>query len=108
MILSVHLADVGMRRALSSVLPNAPRQGDVPGLRYATTTLVAPLSAGLLPRPRLAHVGLIAAWDDDAALDAFLDSDPLAQRLAGGWRVRLEPLRAFGTWSALPHAPHRS
>jgi hypothetical protein len=105
MILSVHLADVGMHRAISSVLPSAPRTGNVPGLHYATTTISAPLSAGLLPRPRLGRVGLIAAWDNDAALEAFLDSHPLAKRLAGGWHVRLQPLRAFGTWSALPDLP---
>ena len=46
---------------------------------------------------------LFAAWEDEAALDAFLASSEVAER----WRalgaerfdVRLEPLRARGTWS---------
>jgi len=105
MILSVHLADIGTRRA-AGVLRSTPRPGDVPGLRCATTTITAPLSASLLPRPTLGRVGLIAAWDDDAALEQFLASHPLAERLAGGWHVRLQPLRTFGTWSALPDLPN--
>ena len=104
MILSVHLADLGVHRT-AGVLRRAPQPEEVPGLRYATTTITAPLSGGLLPRPRPGRVGLIAAWDDDAALDGFLSRHPLAERLAGGWRVRLQPLRAFGAWSALPDMP---
>src|SRR3954468_16043041 len=104
--LSVHIADVGAR-AVPGILLSRPR---TPGLRYATTTVAAPLGAGLVPKPQLGRVGLIAAWDDDAALDAFLDGDPLARRLAGGWHARLEPLRASGAWRALPElsAPERA
>ncbi|HET9185388.1 MAG TPA: hypothetical protein VFN82_04520, partial [Solirubrobacterales bacterium] len=32
---------------------------------------------------------------------------PLAERLAGGWRVRLEPLHVFGSWAAMPGLPQR-
>src|SRR3954453_6853102 len=104
--LSVHIADVGAR-AVPGILLSRPR---TPGLRYAATTAAAPLGAGLVPTPQLGRVGLIAAWDDDAALDAFLDGDPLARRLAGGWHARLAPLRASGTWGAPPglSAPGRA
>lgn len=68
------------------------------------TTLTAPL-ASAVPVPRPGRAGLIAAWDDDAAVDRFLAADPLAARLAGGSHVRLEPLRASGKWSALPDLP---
>jgi hypothetical protein len=46
--------------------------------------------------------GLIAAWEDDAALDGFLAHHPVAEQLAGGWRVRLRPMRIFGAWPELP------
>lgn len=101
MIASVHIADVGVRSTLRA-LSASPSPADVEGLRYAAVMLTAPLGARLLPSPRPGRVGLIAAWDDDDSLERFLSSYPLAQRLAMGWHVRLEPLRAFGSWSALP------
>jgi hypothetical protein len=104
MIVSVHLADVGVRAAAASVRVR-PDAAALPGLRYAETTIAVQLGGGLLPAPRLGRVGLIAAWDDDAALDRFLTGHPFAQRLAGGWHVRLEPLRAAGAWSGLPDLP---
>ena len=48
---------------------------------------------------------MIASWDDDAALDEFLAGHPLADRLSGGWHVRLEPLHVYGSWSGFPDLP---
>jgi hypothetical protein len=104
MIVSMHLADVGPRASLS-ILRVPPRAGEVPGLRYAETMVGAELAGVLLPRPLLGQAGLLAAWDDDAALERFLASHPLARRLAGGWHVRLQPLRVSGAWSGLPDLP---
>lgn len=101
MIASVHIADIGVRSALA-VLRRAPRPGSIPGLRHADVGLAAPLSRRLRPEAQPGRVGLIAFWDDDDALGAFLADHPLAARLAGGWRVRLAPLRAHGAWPGLP------
>lgn len=49
---------------------------------------------------------MIAAWDDEAALDRFA-SHPLASELAQGWQVRMEPLRVFGAWPGLSGLPER-
>lgn len=100
MILSVHIAPV-RPGALPAVLRARPSS---PGLRWGTTAITAPLGGGF-PPPRPTGVSLIAAWDGDEALDRFLSDDPLAARLAGGWHVRLEPLRATGEWSPLPDLP---
>lgn len=101
MIASVHLADIGPRTALS-IVRKSPKPGRVDGLRHADAALAAPLRASIRPGPDLGRIGLVAFWDDDAALDRFLADDPVAVTLAGGWRVRLEPLRAFGSWPGLP------
>src|SRR5947208_4552487 len=98
---SVHIANVGLGSALR-VLRRAPRPGSVPGLRQANVALAAPLSAKVRPAPDFHRVALIAFWDDDDSLDRFLRDDPLAARLAGGWHVRLEPLRKFGSWPGVP------
>jgi hypothetical protein len=101
MITSVHIANVGPGAALS-LLRKVPKPVETSGLRHADLTFTAPLSASILGRPDLGRVALLAFWDDDAALDRFLADHPVAQRLAGGWHVRLEPLRAFGSWPGLP------
>jgi hypothetical protein len=101
MIASVHIANLGIGEALS-VVRRAPRPGEVVGLRHANVAITAPLSAALLGRPDFRRCALVAFWDDDHALDRFIAGDPLAAKLAGGWHVRLEPLRAHGSWPGLP------
>jgi hypothetical protein len=104
MIVSVHIADVGVARA-RLVLRTRPRPADIHGLRYAETTIAAPLGGSLLPRPQLGRVGMIATWKDDDALERFLAEHPLAERFRGGWHARLQVLRASGTWSRLQGLP---
>jgi hypothetical protein len=105
-IVSVHLTEVGWRRA-PSMLRSRPDLSGIPGLTYAERVLSLPLRDGPVPRPGPGRVGLIAAWDDDRALDGFLSDHPLADRLAGDWHVRLDPLRVFGSWSRMPGLPKR-
>lgn len=101
MIASVHIADVGARSALA-IARKAPAPGSIAGLRNADVGLAAPLRSALLPSVQFGRVALIAFWDDDAALDHFVAEDPLAAKLASGWRLRLAPLRAHGSWPGLP------
>jgi hypothetical protein len=101
MLLSVHLADLGLARALSAHRLRA-RPGLVEGLVYAELTTLAPLGPRLAPTPTPGRLGLIAAWERESALEEFLERHPLARQLAGGWRVRLQPTRIFGAWPELP------
>jgi hypothetical protein len=107
MIASVHIADVGVRSALGA-LRKTPNPAATTGLRYATVALAAPLSGSFRPSPDPRRVGLVAFWDDDRALDQFLADHPIAGKLASGWQVRLEPMRAWGTWPGLPDELPRS
>src|SRR5438093_13758477 len=100
MIASVHVADVGLRSALA-VLRRAPKPGTVAGLRRADVGLAAPLRGSPNPVPQR-RACLIAFWDDDEALDRFLAGHWMAAALAGGWRVRLEPRRVYGSWPGVP------
>ena len=93
MIATVHLVDRGVRSTLRS-LGLAPQRDETPGLREARTVIAAPLG-GRVPAPQFGRLGLVAFWEDDAAVDAFLAGDhQLVERLAGGWSARLDPLRA--------------
>jgi len=103
LILSVHIADVGLRAP--ALLAAAPRARALAGLLWAKTMLGADLTPRLAPAPRPGRVCLVAVWEDDAALERFLAADRLARALAGGWHVRLAPLRAWGAWRPLPGLP---
>ena len=97
MLLSVHLIPSSASQSLARLRWSPAPTG---GLIWSETLLATPL--GQKGPPRLDGNGLIAAWQDDAALDAFLADDPLAERLDGGWHARLEPLRAYGSIPELP------
>ncbi|HYJ22731.1 MAG TPA: hypothetical protein VEW07_12005 [Solirubrobacterales bacterium] len=104
MIVSVHIVDVGPREA-AEVLLRPPKPRRVPGLTYAETTTTAPLGEPLLPPRRLGPIGMIAAWENNAALERFSRVHPVARHFAAGWQVRLEPLRVFGAWAGMPGLP---
>jgi len=100
MIVSVHLADVGRLQAQRLVLQGLS-SSRVPGMRYGEVVFAADLGRRI-PRPHSGRLGLIAAWEDDIALDRFLaDGHRLAEPLAGGWHTRLEPLHCFGSWAGM-------
>jgi hypothetical protein len=106
-IVSVHIVDAGLPR-MPAALRRQPRSEAVPGLLYAETTVAARQGGGgglpLYP----GRFGLIAAWEEDSALDDFLRGDhPLAGQLVAGWHSRLEPLRVSGSWPAMPGLPER-
>ena len=107
MVVTVHIAELGTRGAVA-VLLRPPRPEQVPGLTYAVTTTTAPLGEPLLPPRQLRRVGMLAAWESDAAIDAFEREHPVAARFAGGYRVRLQPLRAFGAWAGMPDLPQQA
>ena len=103
MLASVHVADVRIPAALRFVL-RPPRAGSVRGLRHADVAICAPLSGSVGPPRQLGRVGLVAFWDDEPALDAFLAAHRSAAALADGWHARLEPLRRHGSWPGVDDA----
>ncbi len=100
MIVSVNIANVGVRRTLAQ-LARPPKPGSVPGLRQVEVGITAPLSGSLRKSPNFGRVGVVGFWDDEPALDAFLTQDPRAAGLAEGFAARLAPLRAHGSWPGL-------
>jgi hypothetical protein len=107
MFVSMHIADVGPSQ-MPTALRRKPRPEAFPGLLYAETTVTAPQGGSQRLPFFPGRLGLIAAWEDDEALDNFLRSDhPIAGRLVAGWHARLEPLRVSGAWPAMPGLPER-
>lgn len=83
MILTVHIADLGVRSALR-VLRRHPEPSTVSGLRYAVMTTAGPLRTGRAIVPQPGRVGLIAVWDDDTKFDQFQESSPWADPGSAG------------------------
>jgi hypothetical protein len=106
-IASVHVADLRVVAALSAAR-RASLQRTVSGLRHANLAFAAPLGPSVVPRPSLRRVVMVAMWEGDAALDRFLAIDPFAEVFQHGWHVRLQPLRASGSWPGLDLAIPRA
>lgn len=100
----MHIAEIGARAGLS-LLRDGRRPFHSAGLRYAEAAALVPLAGSGPPLPWPRRVAVIASWDDDDALDRFLAEHPLAQRLSGGWHVRLEPKRVAGAWPEMSGLP---
>ena len=101
MIATMQLADVGVAK-VAGLYRRRPRVGKVPGLRQADFGIAAPFGPGLARPPQFGRAGLVAMWDDDAAVDDYFSTHPFARALEHGWRVRLEPLRMHGSWPGVP------
>lgn len=106
-VVSVHIADVGAKN-MARTLFQRPKPGSIAGLRSAETAVTAMLGQSFPPKLDVKRAALIAFWDDDESLSRFHDTHPLAQRLAGGFHARLEPLRAHGSWPGLGDAVPRA
>jgi hypothetical protein len=102
-IVSVHLTDIGSLK-VQRLLFGGLDATKVPGMTYAEVVFAAQLGKRL-PMPKPGWIGLIGAWEDDCALDRFLAGHPFAERLAGGWHTRLEPLHRFGSWAGMDDLP---
>lgn len=98
-VVSVHIADVGGRRALAALA--APRRGvRVPGLRHHDIGLAAQLGPSKVPHPSTKRLVLIAFWESDAAVDAARTCG-LLRPFGEGFEMRLVVGRAHGTWPGL-------
>jgi hypothetical protein len=105
MLLSVHIAEVGVRTAITT-LRRAPDPDAIQGLRFARSFLTLPLRTGMMPSLTPTGVLLIAAWDDDESLDKFL-FHRRAEPYKNGWRVRMTPVRSIGQLPGLPDLPRQ-
>jgi hypothetical protein len=72
-----------------------------PGLRFRRLVGTA-RGRSFAWKPDLLRWGLVAAWDDAAALDAFLATSPVAERwrehASEVWTVRMIPVKSAGRW----------
>jgi hypothetical protein len=100
---SFHLAPTPPHRSVGALL----RPPSAPGLRHIEVLVGMELGAPVVSprRMRLRQLAVFAEWDDEAALEEFLNGGPFGRTLGAGWHVRLEFLRRWGTVRELAHLP---
>lgn len=80
------------------------------GLRHAECMLTMRLGYPIAHprRYQLNTLAMFARWDDEAALDRFLQSQSLGVELARGWHVRMAFIRRWGLISEFDGLPIRA
>lgn len=103
---SFHLAHLPSATT-ASALVRPPTAVSVPGLVHVETLAGMELGSPVVSpkRLQLTRAAVFARWEDEAALEGFLEQDPLGRRLAGGWHVRLEFVRRWGSVRGLDDLP---
>lgn len=101
-----HLATPGILTTLATLV-RAPTPATVPGLQHAECMMPMRLGASLFSPARwqLRRLAMFAAWDDESAVDDFLQRTRLGGVLASGWHVRLRFLRRWGHVTAFDGLP---
>lgn len=59
-------------------------------------------------RMQLTNLAVFSAWESEAAIDDFLASSQLGQRLASGWHLRMNFLRRWGSVKELADLPEEA
>ncbi len=89
-VFTFHLAECGLAETLRA-LARPPTSASTPGLVHAEC--LVPMSLGrpvALPwRYRPQQIAVFAAWQQESAIDEFLQSSRLGRALATGWHVRM-------------------
>jgi len=109
MIHSFHLGDMPARVS-ARALVRPPDRTTVEGLQHAECLVLMQFGAPIvsLARLQIRRLAMFAQWDDEAALERFLDTHALGRRFAAGWHVRLQYLRRYGAIAALGELPEKA
>ncbi|MDX1971865.1 MAG: hypothetical protein SFY68_04965 [Candidatus Sumerlaeia bacterium] len=105
-IFSFHLTKSSWITTLQS-LYNPPNEKSVPGLKNAECMTVMTLGAAILSpkRMQLNHLAMFAEWENEVALEMFVNNTKLGRVFSGGWHVRMTFLRRWGQVAEFSHLP---
>jgi hypothetical protein len=100
-IFTYHLVKTSYASALKAIL-SPPKPTNTPGLIHAECMTVMTLGSAVFSPSRMLvrQVAVFAQWENETAIDRFLDKNSLGKIMAKGWHARLTFLRQWGTCSA--------
>lgn len=95
-IFSYHLVETGFFTTLKSLI-NQPKCRN--GLIHIETMAAMTLGAPLFSTSRILmnQIAVFAQWENEKALDSFLETQKFGQILKKGWYLRLNFTRSWGT-----------
>lgn len=96
-IFTYHLAKASYLSALKAIL-SPPKPVSTPGLIHAECMTAMTLGSAIFSPSRMLvrQVAVFAQWENEAAIDHFLNKNSLGKVLAKGWHIRLGFLRQWG------------
>jgi len=97
-VFTFHIAKTTVQSALQA-LWSPPKNQNTPGLIHAECMTSMTLGSRIFSPSRMLirQVALFAQWENEEAIDHFLEHDNLGKTLAKGWHTRLIYLRQWGT-----------
>jgi hypothetical protein len=97
-LFTFHLAKTTFKSALN-VFWSPPEAENVPGLIHAECMTCMTLGSKIFSPSRMLirQVAVFAQWENEEAIDNFLENNNFGKALAKGWHTRLIYLRQWGT-----------
>lgn len=96
-VFTYHLVKTSYVSALKAIIfPLKPK--DIPGLIHAECMTVMTLGSAIFSPSRMLvrQVAVFAQWENEKAIDRFLEKNPFGKILAKGWHTRLTFMRQWG------------
>lgn len=96
-VFTFHLKKTSAKTALKA-LYNPPKANKIPGLIHAECMVSMTLGSPIFSPSRLLIRQLVvfAQWENESAIDNYLEEDDFGKILAKGWHIRLAYLRQWG------------
>ena len=99
-IFSYHLIELPLYLAIRGIFSN-PIPSSTKGLIHSEYMTAMTLGSPILSASRflIGQVAVFIQWENEVALDDFLEQDNFGRKLATGWHVRLSFIREWGKFS---------
>jgi hypothetical protein len=106
-IFSYHLAEIPFFKALRGIF-SSPISKNTKGLIHSEYMTVMTLGSPIISTSRvlIGQVAVFAQWEDEIALQNYLEQTRFGKKLAKGWYVRLSFIREWGKFSGFTIPQH--
>ncbi len=96
-VFTFHLTKVTVKSAITAFF-KPPNTRNIPGLIHAEYMTSMTLGSKVFSPSRMLirQMAVFAQWENESAIDDFLEKDDFGKKLSKGWHIRLTFLRQWG------------